>query len=250
MHNKEYITTASLKRFLNIGLALGDPVDFCHQTLTFKDKKESIAKVKIPLNNFLDSIHKRFQMVSLYAIEWGKEKRLHVHILFLFYESRPFNSKHWLKKFSREAFKRWNEINDRRLVKEANKTTRPKNIDSTYFIKNIRTLSRGRKKDRAPANWWGVRNRKMLNQHRVPVDQGKLKVIMSLCKAPKTAKARSSNLENLMKSKPDCLLEDTHHWTDPSIAQSGRSDSTEVHSDKDVKTSNGEALLMLCVGAS
>lgn len=237
MHNKIYTSTASLKRFLNVGLALGDPVDFCHQTLTFRDAKESIAKVKIPLNRLLDSLHKKFQMVSLYAIEWGKEERLHVHILFLFYESRPSNSVHWLKKFSRVVFKRWNEINGGGLVKKANLTTRPpKGIDATYFIKEIRTLSRGLKKDRAPANWWGVRNKKMLNQHHGPVDQGKLKEIMSHLKAPKTAKAVSSNRENPIKWKPDCLLEDPDSCNAPPRAQSGRNQSTEVHSLKDLKT--------------
>lgn len=200
------VKESALKRFLEVALGLGAPVDFCHQTLTFKQEKASITEVKVPLYRLLDSVHKRFEMVSLYAIEWGKQKRLHAHVLFLFYETLPYNSKHWQKKFGSVVFKKWNQINGGALNRQANQMTRPKALDPTYFIKHIQTLPRSGRKNRAPANWWGVRNKKMLNQHRVPVDQGRLKTIMLDHKGPRNSAVEPGRRENKLSRKSAPLI--------------------------------------------
>ena len=206
--NKVQIKDASLRRFLNVGLAVGEPTCWCHQTLTFKDEKHSIGAVKEPLNLLLDSLHKRFQMASLYTIESGENERLHVHVFFLFYDSLPFDCEGWLEKFRPVVFKAWNKLNGGRLRKAANVVETHPELDSTYFIKYVETLPRDVKKGREKANWWGVRNKKLLNQHRVPVDQERLKEIMRKSKAPKYSKPRRLKPNQPEDWMPQPLLED------------------------------------------
>lgn len=172
-----------------------------------------MAEVKEPLNFLLDALHKRFQMATLYAIEKGKAKRLHVHLLFLFYGTSPFKCKDWLAKFRPQVFNAWNKLNGGELSREANDATIPDKLDPTYFIKYVQTLPRGKKKCRELANWWGCRNKKLLIQHRVPVDQDRLKAIMKVHKALPIQK-RNSDPMNHRKWKPPVLLEDDPAYFD------------------------------------
>jgi len=111
-------------------------------------------------------------MATLFVIEpCGKEGH-HIHAYFIFYGSTPFagDRKRNRELFGRHVFKLWNRINGGSLCRIANKTTAYDNLDPTYFIKQLVAMPRGKRKKRDSANWWGIRNKRLLKQNEVPLD--------------------------------------------------------------------------------
>jgi hypothetical protein len=231
-----YATQSTMKRFLSVALSLGKPARFCHQTLTFKQEKRSIHEVKKPLNTLLDTLHKRHSMVSLYAVEWSQKHRLHIHVLFLFYESPPYNGKHWLNRFGREVFKAWNRLNQGELVRQANLTTLPEILDPTYLCKSVRVLKVGETKSRDPANWWGLRNKEMLHRHAVPADKEQIKNIVLTRKKHKSPITEADNWADSFDWRPDPLIEDE---------QSNHSDSLDRYTTGRHDTAVDEEILLM-----
>ena len=131
-----------------------------------------LEDVKRPLKRLLDSLHKAYSMGALYVIEPCEKEGWHFHAYFIFYGSTPFAGDRERNRelFGRHVFKLWNRINGGSLCRIANKTTAYDNLDPTYFIKQLVAIPRGKRKKRDSANWWGVRNKRLLKQNEVPLD--------------------------------------------------------------------------------
>lgn len=228
-----------MERFLSVALSLGEPRNFCHQTLTFKTTKDSIQEAKKPLNRLLDNLHKRYAMVSLYAVEWSQRDRLHIHVLFLFYESPPYKGKHWLRRFSRVVYNAWNNLNQGELVRQANLTTVPKILDPTYFCKSVLVLKVGETKSRDGANWWGLRNREMLKRHAVPPDKEQIKNILETRKKYK-AQIAADNKTDSIEWKSDPLF-----WNENENENENEQSTFDRNSKERSVTSDDTKLLIL-----
>lgn len=158
---------------MTTALKLGTPTFWCHQTLSFKKPLDCpLEEVKRPLKRLLDSLHKAYSMGTLYVIEPCEKEGWHIHAYFIFYGFMPFSGDRERNRqlFGRHVFRLWNRVNGGSLCRIANKTTVHDNLDPTYFIKHLVALPRWKPKKRDSANWWGVRNRKLLKQNEAPLD--------------------------------------------------------------------------------
>jgi hypothetical protein len=143
----------SVKRFIRLFLSINQPAWCFHQTLT---------------------LHKQFEIASLYVEERQQDGSIHYHILFFIFDRNQFplsseKAKNWLQ---REVFKRWNRINGNTLTAVANKLTlHEKDLSSlTYLTKGI-SIVRTRART---VNWWGCRNKTLIRANSVQVSKAEV----------------------------------------------------------------------------
>ncbi len=150
-------------------------------------------------------------MATLYVIEPCEKEGCHIHAYFIFYGSPPFAGDRERNRqlFGRHVFKLWNHINGGSLCRIANKTTAYNNLDPTYFIKQLVAMPRGKRKQRDSANWWGIRNKRLLKENEVPLDATLFEETMSKVKhnESKAIEEGRSASEVEKNWKPDPLYE-------------------------------------------
>lgn len=153
-------------------------------------------------------------MATLYVIEPCEKEGWHIHAYFIFYGFMPFSGdrEHNRQLFGRHVFRLWNRLNGGSLCRIANKTTVHDNLDPTYFIKHLVALPRWKSKKRDSANWWGVRNRKLLKQNEVPLDDFLLEGTLAKIKCNEIKAREESRFDSGDERhwKPDPLFECPH----------------------------------------
>src|ERR1017187_10357628 len=155
-------STRSVKRFIRFLLSINQPVFYFHQTLTSKKRIENSAEAKKLLKTFLDTLHNRFEMASLYVEERQEDGTVHYHVLFFIFDRNQLpvseeKARGWMQK---EVFKRWNKVNGDTLSAVANRLTRHQKDQRglEYLLKGISV----RKTQGRTVNWWGCRNNTLI----------------------------------------------------------------------------------------
>ena len=80
----------SILRFIKFYLSLNDTPYWYHQTLTFGSQVEDFRDAKLRLKRFLDAVQvelkKRYNVGILFLMGRQENRRVHFHVLFLFYK--------------------------------------------------------------------------------------------------------------------------------------------------------------------
>jgi hypothetical protein len=162
----------SIQRFIKLWLSLGETPYWYHQTLSLDRQIEDFRVAKPILERFFDALEvemgKHYDMGAVYMMGRQENKRIHFHVVFLFYGS-PAETPEKLRLILRdEVRKRW-----KKQCPGSNPTgnwlqTRTKERGLWYLLTNHVAVGKTAKEKGKP-NWYGVRNRALIDANTVPV---------------------------------------------------------------------------------
>ncbi|HOX57217.1 MAG TPA: hypothetical protein P5205_08735 [Candidatus Paceibacterota bacterium] len=155
---------------------------FCfHQVLTFRGAMTDRLAAKNALASLLDVLHKQFYMVSLFTEQGHANKRIHFHVVFLFYPPQPETPEALIKNFGATVFKHWHRLTGGAVVRQANRITLWKKELTLlrYILREVVPLATQR--ERGQVLWHGKRNKKLMAAQSSPVTNREIRAAIRFC---------------------------------------------------------------------
>jgi len=164
--------------FLTVMESIPDGTPLYHQTLTFCPPTTDLAYTKKLLNMLLGNLHKQFRsMGSVYTRELHETGALHYQLLFFHFDLTYSEMEDFRLEFGRKVFGAWNNLQNERLIRQANQIKiYKKNFETTRYITKAvevnplaasltRQVSVIPVMKREPAIWWGRRPKKVFDKY-------------------------------------------------------------------------------------
>jgi len=171
-------SNASIQRFIKLWLSSNETPYWFHQTLSLDRQIEDFRVAKPILERFFDALEvemgKRYDMGAVYVMGRQENRRVHFHVVFLFYGT-PMEPPEKLRLILRDAArKRWTK-----QCPGTNPTgnwlqTRMKERGLWYLLANHVAVGKTTKEKGKP-NWYGVRNRALIDANEIPVTEGEVR---------------------------------------------------------------------------
>jgi hypothetical protein len=171
--SKNYIVASreSARRFVKLYLSLGETPYWFHQVLTFREQVEDFNQAKNALKKLLDSLELEMQkhgdMATVYCMGIQDGKRVHFHLIFLFYGSVA-TSKEDLAEILRDAvWKRWQKLANgvKKVANRLTIQTKPRGLG--YLLGNHVIIGLTKKETGKPV-WFGTRNNQLIRANALP----------------------------------------------------------------------------------
>ena len=135
-----------------------------------QDEKEAKAR----LNRTLGTLHKAFEMVSVYVTEHTKKEGMHYHVGFMFFEGDEWGAARSQLEdtIKAKAFAAWSRANNGKVVQSGNRLKlRSKNEETIrYFCKEVEVS----RKDETATLWSGARPNPLIQRHQRGISKNAL----------------------------------------------------------------------------
>jgi hypothetical protein len=171
-HIPTLVSRKSANGFIEYGLRIiaAKPYRYFHQVLSFPAAITDAKTAKRHFTKFMKQLLKFYgmnDMACIYAQETRENQNaIHFHVCILFFNPNnlPFCESRMYRDFRTDIFKRWNELNQDKLVHDANKLKeRQFNQESLYyFARALNVTDESERTTRTATNWWGGFNTKII----------------------------------------------------------------------------------------
>jgi len=169
----------SILRFIKLWLGLKETPYWFHQSLTLARQIEDFKEAKPILNTLFDALQvemgKRYDMAAVYIMGHQDTGRVHFHVVFLVYGSPAETPEELAAILGREVWTRWLNLNQglNRTGNLLKLQTKPDGL--RYLLTNHLTVGQTAKEKGKP-NWFGLRNKRLLQVNAIPVTTKAVKV--------------------------------------------------------------------------
>ena len=159
------VSQKSVDRVERLIKRVAQPYTCVHQVLTFPEQLFELSTAKGRLKKLLDVVHKKFETGTIYVFERHHSQAWHIHAMFFFFanDSAPPVVP---SSFSKAVFAEWKQIHKgKKCFSGANKSSIYPEASADYLLKSVKV---GPSTKRRSANWWGYRNKQLLDAHKGP----------------------------------------------------------------------------------
>ena len=174
-HALTQVSRKAVNRFIHCGLRImaAKPALYFHQILSFPKPIYETKVAKAIFNKFMKGVSKYYrdsELAVLHIQERRNDGTIHFHLCFVFFsaEKMPYSPSRMHRDFRTDIYKRWNGLNNLKLVHVANQLKQHEFDLETlrYFCRAVEVPETGTK--RPESNWWGLWNKKLVLKHSSP----------------------------------------------------------------------------------
>lgn len=167
----------SIEGFIRLWLSLKETPYWFHQVLTLAEQIEDFGKAKLVLEKLFDSLEvemgKKYDMAAVYMMGHQDNKRVHFHVVFLFYGSPAETPEQLAEILKKEVWKRWLKLNPG-LNRTGNLLKIQTKPNGLWYLQQHFQVGKTIKEKGKP-NWYGFRNGSLLTANALPVTKAQVK---------------------------------------------------------------------------